>query len=90
MRASNKPQLPIYAEEAVSTTSPPPLPYDPQRFHVDPEAVAQSPFRRLIAGGWHEAALFMRLYVEGILGRNACLGSPAVSDIRLCAPVRPG
>lgn len=64
--------------------------YDPQEFHVDPEAAARSPFGGLIASGWHTAALFMRLYADQVLRWSACLGSPGVSDLRWRSPVRPG
>ena len=62
--------------------------FDPQAFHVDPSAAAQSPFGGLIASGWHTASLFMRLYVDRVLLRSACLGSPGVSDLRWHLPVR--
>ena len=45
--------------------------YDPQPFHVDPEAAAASKFGRLIASGWQTAAITMRLIVDsGIFGRH--------------------
>jgi len=34
--------------------------FDPQPFHVDEAAAAQSHFGRLIASGWHTIALWMR------------------------------
>jgi acyl dehydratase len=37
--------------------------YDPQPFHTDPAAAAQSAFGRLVASGWHTAAITMRLLV---------------------------
>ncbi|MBZ9655382.1 MaoC family dehydratase [Phyllobacterium lublinensis] len=40
--------------------------YDPQRFHVDPEAAAKSNFGALCASGWHTTAVWMRLNVEDI------------------------
>jgi acyl dehydratase len=64
--------------------------YDPQPFHLDEEAAAASPFGGLIASGWHTAAMFMRLYVEGILRDSASLGSPGVEELRWLRPVRPG
>ena len=64
--------------------------FDPQPFHVDEEAAAAGPFGGLIASGWHTAALFMRLYVDGLLNRAASMGSPGVEDLRWTAPVRPG
>jgi len=40
--------------------------YDPQRFHVDPEAAAKSNFGALCASGWHTTAVWMRFNVEDI------------------------
>jgi acyl dehydratase len=64
--------------------------FDPQPFHVDPEAAKASPFGGLIASGWHTTALFMGMFVRGILLDSASLGSPGVEAIRWTAPVRPG
>src|SRR5471032_1604371 len=49
-----------------------------------------TPFGGLIASGWHTTALFMGLFVRGILLDSALLGSPGVEAIRWTAPVRPG
>jgi acyl dehydratase len=38
--------------------------YDPQRFHVDPEAAKRSNFGGLCASGWHTTAMWMRMNVE--------------------------
>ena len=35
--------------------------YDPQPFHIDKEAAESSPYRGLIASGWHTAAVWMKL-----------------------------
>jgi acyl dehydratase len=64
--------------------------YDPQPFHIDPEAARQSPFGGLIASGWHTTALFMGMFVRDVLLDSASLGSPGVDEIRWLAPVRPG
>jgi acyl dehydratase len=64
--------------------------YDPQPFHVDAEAARESPFGGLIASGWHTTAVFMGMFVRGILLDSASLGSPGVEEIRWTAPVRPG
>src|SRR5882724_9851624 len=64
--------------------------YDPQPFHIDPEAAKSSPFGGLIASGWHTTALFMGMFVREILLDSASLGSPGVEEIRWTAPVRPG
>lgn len=64
--------------------------FDPQPFHIDPEAAAQSIFGGIIASGWHTCALTMRLMVDNFLSRAASLGSPGVEHIRWLRPVRPG
>jgi acyl dehydratase len=64
--------------------------YDPQPFHIDPEVAKSSPFGGLIASGWHTTALFMGMFVRGILLDSASMGSPGVEEIRWTAPVRPG
>ena len=63
--------------------------YDPQPFHVDAEAAKGSVFGGLIASGWHTGALWMRLYVDAMLGASA-QGSPGIEELRWLAPVRPG
>ena len=66
------------------------LEFDPQPFHVDPEAAADGPFGRLIASGWHTASLYMGLFVRGQLLGSASMGSPGVEELRWLVPVRPG
>ena len=64
--------------------------FDPQPFHVDPEAAKESVFGGLIASGWHTGAVWMRLYVDSLLGGAASMGSPGIEELRWLAPVRPG
>jgi acyl dehydratase len=64
--------------------------FDPQPFHVDPGAAAESPFGGLIASGWHTAAIYMGLFVRSELLGSASLGSPGVEELRWLVPVRPG
>jgi len=64
--------------------------FDPQPFHIDPEAASYSIFGGLIASGWHICSMTMRLLVEQYLSRAASLGSPGVDQIRWLRPVRPG
>ena len=64
--------------------------WDPQPFHVDPEAARASVFGGLIASGWHTGAVWMRLYVDALLGGSDSRGSPGVEELRWLAPVRPG
>ena len=76
----------VTAEEIIEFA----MKYDPQPFHVDPEAAADSPFGGLIASGWHTCALFMRLLFDGILHDSSSQGSPGMDELRWLAPVRPG
>jgi acyl dehydratase len=64
--------------------------FDPQPFHVDPDAARESPFGGLIASGWHTAAIYRGMFVRGVLEGTASLGSPGVEELRWLAPVRPG
>ena len=64
--------------------------YDPQTMHVDAVAAGSGRFGGLIASGWHTVALFMGMYVRGVLLDSASLGSPGVEELRWLAPVRPG
>src|SRR3984893_15757949 len=38
--------------------------FDPQPFHLDEEAAKATLFGRLVASGWHTAAITMRLQVD--------------------------
>jgi len=79
-------QLPVDGNEIIEFARR----YDPQPFHVDPEAAARSAYGGLIASGWHTGSLMMRLLVEHYLSPLASLGSPGLDELRWLAPVRPG
>jgi len=64
--------------------------FDPQPFHIDREAAAESVFGGIIASGWHTCSMCMRLLVDGLLSESMSLGSPGMEQIRWTAPVRPG
>ena len=64
--------------------------FDPQPFHLDPQAAKESVFGGLIASGWHTGAMWMRLYVDSLLGGASGQGSSGVEELRWLAPVRPG
>lgn len=64
--------------------------FDPQPFHVDPDAAKDTPFGGLIASGWFTSSLFMRLYVDAVLSDAASHGSPGGEDLRWLAPVYAG
>ena len=63
--------------------------FDPQPFHLDAEAAKATPFKGLVASGWHTAAITMRLLVDssvslagGLIGLGGSLKWPR--------PARPG
>jgi len=64
--------------------------FDPQPFHLDPEAARHSVFGALCASGWHTCSLAMRLMVTHFLHESSSLGSPGLENIRWLKPVYPG
>lgn len=75
--------------------------FDPQPFHIDPDAAARSHFGGLCASGWHTAAVWMKLMVghrqrtsRAMLARGespSALGvSPGFTDLRWLKPVYAG
>jgi len=64
--------------------------YDPQWFHVDAQAAAESPFGGLIASGWHTCSIAMKLVVEAALAGSESFASPGLEHVRWPNPVRPG
>jgi acyl dehydratase len=64
--------------------------YDPQPFHTDPDAVAETIYGGLIASGWHTCAMTMRLLVDGHFADSAAMGARGVEKLRFPRPVRSG
>ena len=75
--------------------------YDPQYFHVDPDAAKHSHFGGLVASGWHTVSVGHRLMVDRLAaeedivrqegGEPGVSGpSPGVNRMDFNAPVRPG
>ncbi|WP_127145280.1 MaoC/PaaZ C-terminal domain-containing protein [Pelagibacterium montanilacus] len=75
--------------------------YDPQYFHLDPEAARHSIFGGLVASGWHTISIGHRKMVDRLdaeadairqLGDEPGVSgpSPGVSSMRFTAPVYPG
>lgn len=75
--------------------------YDPQYFHIDPEAAKHSHFGGLIASGWHTVSVGHRKMVDRLFleeeivraegGTPGDSGpSPGVNRMDFKAPVRPG
>lgn len=75
--------------------------YDPQYFHVDPEAARHSHFGGLIASGWHTASVGHRKMVDALFAEEERLRaegrepgvsgpSPGLNRMEFKAAVRPG
>ena len=64
--------------------------YDPQPFHLDASAAAESPYGGLIASGFQSLAICFRLFIQSGLLADASMGSPGIDELRWLAPVRPG
>jgi acyl dehydratase len=64
--------------------------YDPQPFHVDRKAAAESIYGGLIASGWMTGSIMMRLLVDHFIAPASSMGSPGVDEVRWSRPVRPG
>ena len=80
-------QYQVTREEVMEFTSK----YDPQSFHLDEEAAAQTHFGRLSASGWHTCSMTMAMMVENMKQeKSAGLGSPGIDHLRWKKPVYPG
>ena len=66
------------------------LRYDPQPFHLDANAAANSPYGGLIASGFQSLALCFRLFIQSGMLAESSMGSPGIDELRWLAPVRPG
>ncbi|MCT8973570.1 MaoC family dehydratase [Microbaculum marinisediminis] len=64
--------------------------FDPQYFHVDPEAAKGSAFGGLVASGLHTLSVTMRLFFDLKLWPNGIIGSPGMNEVRWTRPVKPG
>ncbi|MDQ1486607.1 MAG: hypothetical protein QOJ62_2300 [Actinomycetota bacterium] len=65
--------------------------FDPQPFHIDPEAAESTFFHGLAASGWHTAALSMRMAVDSPLNALAYgLIGIEIRRLRWPVPTRPG
>ncbi|RZJ01654.1 MAG: MaoC family dehydratase [Brevundimonas sp.] len=62
--------------------------FDPQPFHLDEAAAADSLFGGLAASGWHTAALSMRMLVDGFPLARGVIG--AGGELAWPRPTRPG
>ena len=62
--------------------------FDPQPFHLDPNAARDTFFEGLAASGWHTAAITMRLLVQSVKIHGGLIG--ACADVTWPLAVRPG
>jgi acyl dehydratase len=63
--------------------------FDPQPFHLDEEAAKGTLFGRLVASGWHTAAITMRLQVDsGLLIAGGMIG--IAGEMNWPRPTLPG
>lgn len=64
--------------------------YDPQSFHIDEAAALATPFKGLIASGWHTAALTMSLIASAEFSPAGGTVGLGFDNLRWPLPVRPG
>lgn len=64
--------------------------FDPQAFHTDAVAAAGTLFGRLVASGWHTAAVSMRLMVLGEMALDGGVIGQGMESLRWPRPVLPG
>lgn len=64
--------------------------FDPQPFHIDPQAATASIFRGLAASGWHTAAMTMRLFLDGAFRPAGGVIGNAADSLAWPRPVRAG
>jgi len=64
--------------------------YDPQPFHIDAAAAAQTIYGGLIASGWMTGSVMMRLLVDNFISPLSSMGSPGIDELRWYKPVRAG
>lgn len=64
--------------------------FDPQPFHLDEEAARKSIFGRLVASGWHTAALTMRLIAGSEYRAATGTIGLGFEGLRWPIPVHPG
>jgi len=64
--------------------------WDPQPFHIDPDAAEKSTYGGIIASGFQTILIGFLLSYQTGLWSGASMGSPGMDSIRWLHPVRPG
>lgn len=75
---------PLTAEEIIQFATQ----FDPQPFHLDPQAAKNSFFGELVASGWHTASLTMRLLTETLVIQGGLIGNRG--ELSWSRPVKVG
>jgi acyl dehydratase len=63
--------------------------WDPQGFHINEVAALKSPFKGIIASGWHTLLVGFKLTLETGLFEESSIGSPGMEHVKWVLPVRP-
>jgi len=64
--------------------------FDPQPFHTDEAAAAESIFGGLVASGWHVVALTNRKLIDSVFSVVALQGGHGTDRVRFHRPTRSG
>ncbi|MEC7764532.1 MAG: MaoC family dehydratase [Pseudomonadota bacterium] len=64
--------------------------WDPQPFHVDEAAAAESHFGTLIASGWHTLLIAFNLAMQSGVWDEASMGASGMDEVRWFLPAVPG
>ena len=64
--------------------------YDPQYFHMDPQAAKDSVFGGIVCSGYQTAALTWALALKTGMFADSAIAGIGIDELRWLAPVRPG
>ena len=64
--------------------------WDPQPFHIDPEAAKQTAYGGLIASGLQTMGICLRQVLDMNVWADSSMGSSGLDEVRWTVPVRPG
>lgn len=64
--------------------------YDPQPFHIDKVAAAESQYGGVIASGFHTLSAAFRMVIQQNVFTACSMGSPGMDELRWLKPVYPG
>ncbi len=64
--------------------------HDPQPFHIDKVAAAESQYGGLIASGFHTLSAAFRMVIQQNIFTACSMGSPGMDELRWLKPVYPG